>query len=415
MQIPDYYNALKFINSFTKSGAKVVDLSRFSALMNALGNPQNSFKTIHVAGTNGKGSVCQFIAAGLENAGYKTGKFTSPYIIKPEERIQINSQFITENALAYFVGIVKNAVENLPADYSQFEIFSAVMFLYFSGEEVDYAVIETGIGGSLDCTNIITPQLSVITNIDFDHTAILGDSIEKIAAHKAGIIKVNVPVVTTSTQNPAALEVIREVAAEKHAPLIIPQPPTLERADIYGNIFYYDANCYKTTMCGEHQIYNAITAAEALKVLGVSEKNIALALLTSLPARLQVVRSSPLLIVDGAHNDAAISAAMKTLSVLPKLTMILGFLDNKNYKTAFRRLLPLSQKIIAVDFFAVNAVRKEYFVDEAEKSGIAAGTADNAAHALQIAGTDDTLIIGSLYLASQMLHEIEQHSGKKAS
>ena len=185
-----YEQAIDYVNSSTKSGKPMENLARFVILMRLLGEPHKDFKSVHIAGTNGKGSTCEYICNALIKSGKTVGKFTSPYITCIEERIQLNNKNISRHAFAHLCEQVKKAVEESGIDgFSQFEILTAIGFLYFSKEQTDYAVIETGIGGTLDCTNVITPEISVITSVDYDHTALLGDTIPKIASHKAGIIK----------------------------------------------------------------------------------------------------------------------------------------------------------------------------------------------------------------------------------
>ena len=210
-----YRQSIEYINSFTKSGAPVADLSRFKALAAALGNPQDKLRFVHVAGTNGKGSLCEYISCGLISAGLKTGKFTSPYIMRLEERFQLDNVQISAELLAQCCGQVAQAVEKTGrTDYSQFEILTAMAFLFYLEEKADVVVLETGIGGTLDCTNVITPLLSVITTVDVDHRQILGDTVEAVAAHKAGIIKQGVPVVLSPCQQTAALPPVQRSWAQ---------------------------------------------------------------------------------------------------------------------------------------------------------------------------------------------------------
>lgn len=175
-----YNEAVSYLNSYTKSGRPVTDLSRFKGLMNELDNVQNNLNYLHIAGTNGKGSVSEYTALALEYAGYKTGKFTSPYINRVEERIQINGRLISENDFALYTEKVKEAADKTRCtDYSQFEILTALAFVYFFEQKCEKVVLETGIGGLLDCSNIIVPEISVITTVDLDHCSILGDTPEK--------------------------------------------------------------------------------------------------------------------------------------------------------------------------------------------------------------------------------------------
>ena len=190
----NYNEAMNFVNSYSKSGKAVTDLSRARELMKRIGNPEKQLKFVHVAGTNGKGSTVEYISNALIYSGYKTGQFTSPFILHYADRIRINGQEIDEKSLCEIAEKVKNSVAD--EEYSQFEITMAIALLWYAREKCDIVVLEAGIGGLLDCTNVIPPPVvAVITSISLDHTAILGDSVEKIAAQKAGIIKENSAVI----------------------------------------------------------------------------------------------------------------------------------------------------------------------------------------------------------------------------
>ncbi|MCL1789009.1 MAG: Mur ligase family protein [Oscillospiraceae bacterium] len=272
-------------------------------------------KYIHVAGTNGKGSVCAFIADSLIRAGKKTGKFTSPHVLNITERITVDNIPISHKALERLCGNI-----DCPKETPQFERLMKAAFLYFEEKHAEYAVIETGIGGLLDCTNIITPIVSVITKIGYDHTEILGDTIEEITRHKAGIIKEGVPVVTDPTQSEKVMRVIRETAAHKNARLIIPDKK--ER--------------FKLNMMGRYQNDNALTAAGALREMGIAPYFSQ----TSLPARMQIAGINPLIIVDGAHNPDGLREVMAEIDALPhkNKVMIEGMLPCKNYHVCLEEI-----------------------------------------------------------------------------
>jgi dihydrofolate synthase/folylpolyglutamate synthase len=284
------------------------------------------FKFIHVAGTNGKGSTCAFIAHGLIKAGYKTARFTSPHLFDINERITVNDKPIDNHR-----------IPDLPHDRYFITLWETALS-YFEECNVDYAVIETGIGGLLDCTNVITPVVSVITKIGFDHMDLLGDSIEKIAAHKAGIIKPGVPVVTDPTQLPQAMRVIRETARLNNAQLFIPQNSS-------ENPF----EC------------NKIVANETLSLLGVKGVNNP----PLPPGRMQTVCEKPLIIVDSAHNADAIRAVAGLLPQSPQMTVVFGMLKSKDYYACLKEL-PAHQCLITVEnvqdenevFAAIKAAKK---------------------------------------------------------
>lgn len=403
----EYSKAMAYLNGFTKSGAPIKDLSRFKTLMNGLDNVQDKLKHIHVAGTNGKGSVCEYTALALEYAGYKTGKFTSPYINRVEERIQINGAPISEGDLAFYIGKVKEAADKTHRiDYSQFEILTAAAFLYFSDKNCGITVMETGIGGLLDCSNIIDPILSIITTVDLDHCGILGDTPEKIARHKAGIIKPERPVILSPFQYDEVIRVVKEKAEETASKLIIPDSEKLKliKTDLNGAEFLYNGKPFVTGMCGKHQMINASAAIEALRELCIAEEHIETALKNAaVPARMEKMKG---FIIDGAHNVSGAKAAAELIKEQKgKKTLIVGMLKSKDYKGALAELLPVFDLVIAADFFSPDAVKREELIALTKASGREAAAANNAEEALKKAyetGADIKVICGSLYLCGLM-------------
>lgn len=407
----EYSEALNYLNTYTKSGKPIKDLSRFKGLMNELDNVQDNLKYIHIAGTNGKGSVSEYAALALEYSGFKTGKFTSPYINKIEERMQINGAPISEGDFAFYIEKAKNAAEKTCcSDYSQFEILNAAAFLYFYEKGCDYVVLETGIGGLLDCSNIITPVLSVITTVDLDHCGILGETIEKIARHKAGIIKPHRPVVLAPFQYEEVREVIRNKAGETGSELIIPEDRDLRLigADLSGTRFLYKNKEFETGMCGRHQMINAAAAIEALRKLSIGEKYIVSALKTAaVPARMEKLRG---FIIDGAHNVSGAKAAAELIGWQKgKKLLITGMLKSKDYKGALSVLIPEFDKVIAVDFFSPDAVRAEEIVKLAEELGRTGEIGKSAREAIDAAEKFEgelKVVCGSLYLCGAMRKEL---------
>lgn len=413
-----YNEAVGCLNSFTKAGKPIQDLSRFKNLMAVLGNVQDKLKHIHIAGTNGKGSICEYIALALEYCGCKTGKFTSPYINKVEERIQINGEPISESDFAFYIEKVKKAAEKTEcSDYSQFEILNAAAFLYFYDNQCDYVVLETGIGGSLDCSNIVDPVLSVITTVDLDHCKILGDTVEEIAAHKAGIIKPNRPAVISPFQFEPVLEVMKKRAAETKSRLIIPKETELElvNTDLNGTDFSYQGKPFHTKMCGRHQMINAAAAVEALRELKIGEGAIEKALRNAaVPARAEMLNG---FLVDGAHNVSGARALAKLIkTVNGKKVLITGMLKSKDYKGALSELLPLFDQIIAVDFFSGEAVKAEEIIELAEslnRKGEIAKSAEDAIHKAGNHAAELRVICGSLYLCGAMRKALLKGNSQK--
>jgi len=250
-----YQSALQFIHSLNRFGSKP-GLSRITELLSLLGNPQKNIACIHVAGTNGKGSTSTMISNALIEAGKKVGLYTSPYIIDFRERIQINNTYIPKRSLARLVNKVK-AVSKTMADHpTEFEFITAIMFLYFKEQKVDIAVIEVGLGGRFDATNVITPLASVITKISLDHTAVLGNTYKQIAFEKAGIIKQGVPTVVAPKQEQEALNEIIRVAEERQSKV---------------NVCELNKK-FELSLFGEYQQENATTAYNVLKLLNIMKK-----------------------------------------------------------------------------------------------------------------------------------------------
>lgn len=406
----DYRRAIAYINSFTKSGAPVADLSRFRALAAALGNPQDKLKFVHVAGTNGKGSVCEYITLGLMAMGKKVGKFTSPYIMRLEERIALNNTPISPERLALCCEKTARAAEKTGIDcFSQFEILTAMAFLYFLEEKTDAVVLETGIGGTLDCTNIVTPLLSVITTVDIDHKDILGNTAAEIAVHKAGIIKENIPAVSSPRQPDEVTEVLRKRAETVHAPFYMAQEGdfTVTETSLYGTDFLWKGRNYHTAMGGAHQALNAVCALNALTLLGADQAALDAAMAARLPARMELIqKDGQSWLIDGGHNINGADAAKALLAADSRdKAIIVGMLRNKDFLPVFRRLLPLAKQVVAVDFFAPNAVPAEEIVQISRSMGVPckiAPTAEKAAALALEADAQLNCVMGSLYLAGLM-------------
>lgn len=405
---------MSFLDRYTKSGAPVKGLGRFEALMHKLGDPQDSLKCVHIAGTNGKGSVTRMLAQSLALAGYKTGEFTSPFIYRYNDRIKINGREIPDGELSRIIGKIKPVLEGDDTGYSQFEITNAVAFIYFAEQKCDVAVLETGLGGLFDSTNIIRSNVcSVITSVSFDHTAVLGNTIEEIAYQKAGIIKDKCPVIVYPDNPPEAMDVIGKYADSRGSEMHVPDMNNIAARKVTPNgcEFIYRGEKFTTAMAGAHQIYNAVTAAEAAGVIAkkypaltadIVREGIASAVM---PSRCQIIRkSSPMVIVDGAHNPdgmKALSEFIKTLPHSPKI-MICGMSADKDRERAVLQIAPYIDKAFCVDGFTNNAVPAtelaKLFAD-----GEAMPLSEAYRMAYGCAGDRGLLLIGgSLYLASAL-------------
>lgn len=418
----NFNECMEFIGSYSRLGAKVTDLSRASELMNRIGNPENGLKFVHIAGTNGKGSTLEYIAGALEYSGYKTGKFTSPYVTHYTDRIRINEREIDEEVLGEICDFLSERVAD--REYSQFEISMAIAFLWFKREQCDIVVLEAGIGGLLDSTNIIPPPLlSVVTSIDYDHTAILGDTIEKIAAQKAGIIKSNSAVVLSGMQSsPEVNEIVRETAKEKGAEFVELE---LCKPAYAGGIYYpliYNGVISKPSMPGIHQYENAVTALTACcylrkKGFDILDKSIRKSIEnTTVKARAQYICGNPPAIVDGAHNPEGISALSDDIlrhisDGGQKIYAVMGMVNSKDYVECADIVSQYTEMIFTVDGFAANCVPADELariIAESEytevKSVGALQKAVKKAEKLALKNNGIVVVCGSLYLASEYLN-----------
>ena len=396
-----YNEILNYIHSLG-AFSHTAGLERIRKVCDLLGNPQERFKSIHIAGTNGKGSVCTFISTALKCAGYKVGCFVSPYITDFCERIQINGEHISHDDLCR----LSQKVIDTNVELTEFEFITAVGFLYFSESNVDVAVLETGLGGRFDATNVISsPLVSVITKIGLDHTAVLGDTIEQIATEKCGIIKCD-NVVTSHNQSIDALNVIKQYAPS----VIVPDVDLLENVSIklFGNSFAYKGTSYKTTLGGAYQIENALIAIETLKKcdLCVDDKAIKQGLEKAfIPARLEVASHSPLIVIDGAHNPDGATMLKVALSECENVTAIVGVMRDKNYNEVLSQTLPHCKNVICTAPNVPRALPSEELVAVAQKYCDNTFTAQNLKDALalakQKAENNPIFIFGSLYLASE--------------
>lgn len=350
----NYQQALDYLftqlHMFSKLGSKAykADLSNTILLCNKLHNPQLQFPTVHIAGTNGKGSVSHTLAAILQTAGYKTGLYTSPHLKDFRERIKINGVMCSKDFVVQFTNTMKNFIEQHHPSF--FEITVAMAFEYFAQEKVDIAIIETGLGGRLDSTNIITPQLSVITNISLDHIQILGETLELIASEKAGIIKQNTPVVIGETL-PETKNVFEQKANTVNAPIVFAEQENKVINFFYNhellaieieNNFNKQRTKYNLDLTGIYQTKNIITVLSAvhqLQKIGwkINEEHLHQALqnvkkITGLQGRWQLLKTSPTVIADVAHNEAGIKQVLHQLKNISykHLHIVVGMVKDKD-------------------------------------------------------------------------------------
>lgn len=400
-------------------------LDRIKKLLKELGNPQLSLKCIHIAGTNGKGSITAMISSILIAQGYKVGMYTSPYLEEFEERIQINGKNIPKERLCQVMTKVSEAeklIDPMNLDTpTEFEIITAAMFLYFYEENIDYAVVEVGLGGRLDPTNIIIPLVSVISSISYDHMALLGNSLEEIAWEKAGIIKEGVPIVSYPQQREARF-VIERVAAEKNSKLIMVKEDSgqlLEIEDTYQVVKFSTENSNYTislALLGKVQIYNCavvIHTVEALMVLGVviSKEAIYEGLKkVTWKGRMELMRTKPYVLLDGAHNIDGIEKLTESIDIYfkyNKLYLIIGILEDKQLEDMLKIITPKAEKVIAVSPNSYRAESSEKLrnrILKYNREALAMNCYEEAVkYALSLCENEDLLVIcGSLYMIGDM-------------
>lgn len=360
-----YQQTLEYIKNLTKFGMNL-GLGRIQELLNRLGNPQLKLKTIHVGGTNGKGSTTSMIAKVLQQASYRVGVFTSPHLHRYTERFCINGVEISEQQVADLIQEIKPHLEAMVADGfehpTEFEVSTALACYYFEQQQVDLAIFEVGLGGAIDSTNVVQPLVSVITNVSIDHMDYLGHTVTEIARVKAGIIKPGVPVVTAATG--AALTVIEEVCKKQQAPLtVVGQQISWQQTtnpSLTGQCFTITSprQVYEhifLPLLGEHQQINATTAVAVLEQLnqyGISiTPEIARQGLAKVnwPGRFEVLSGPPTIVMDGAHNLAGAQALAHTLQTYfpqRRLVMVLGMLGDKERKRVIETLAPLAAAIM---------------------------------------------------------------------
>lgn len=425
----NYSEAMNFIANTSRFGMNF-GLSRVEKMLELLGNPQNKIKCIHIAGTNGKGSTTAMITSILKEEGYTVGMYTSPYLEEFEERIQINGVNIPKERLAELVSKIKEVSEQIISlgfdNPTQFEIITAIMFLYFAEENVDYAVIEVGLGGRLDATNVIDPVLVVITSISYDHMNILGETIEEIAGEKCGIIK-NSPVVTYP-QVEEAMKVIEEKCKEKSVQLIKTLENSIKEVIINKNDNTQKIKLevgnelkeYKLALIGKHQVRNAMVALNAIeifKTLGgrVREESIKAGLENvKWIGRMEKLNKNPMVVIDGAHNIDGIRTlkeSIKEYFSYNKLILILGILGDKQVKEMVNTIGSLGENIILTEPHNERAesldVMESYLKEENKNVYKIMNYREAYEKALELANDDDlVLICGSLYMIGDMRKEI---------
>ena len=425
-----YNKALDYLYAFVDYSLKhsselakaEFNLDRMFALMEELGNPHSTYPIIHVAGTKGKGSVSALCASALQAAGYKVGLYTSPHLLDYCERIQVNGEPISHEFMVELVEEIKPAIAKIPK-LTTFEITTALGFLAFARNDVNAAVIEVGLGGRLDATNIVTPKVSVITSLSYDHTAVLGNTLTLIAGEKAGIIKQGVPVVS-SPQKAEALETLERVAKKSNSDFILVGKEVefeyLE-ASLDGQSLHIVDNLRHSTLdlrlplLGSHQIENAATAYTALKTSGISISDEAIQKGFSQVkwrARFEIARREPPIIFDSAHNQDSFAKLRETLDTYfpdKQVYLIFGASEDKNIPGMFAEMKTKIEKLIVTRADHPRALEPEKIIELAKQAGLeseAVSPVESAfARALELSEKDGSIVLsaGSMFVTAEVM------------
>ncbi|SNX55074.1 folylpolyglutamate synthase/dihydrofolate synthase family protein [Thermoanaerobacterium sp. RBIITD] len=410
-----YQDAIDYIHNTYKFGVKL-GLDNIRRLLEYMDNPQEKLKIIHVAGTNGKGSTCSFINSILIDAGYKVGLYTSPYLEEFEERMRINNENIPKEKLTNYVEYIKPIIDKMISEGynhpTEFEVITAIAFKYFYDEKVDFVVLEVGLGGRYDATNVINkPLVSVITTIDFDHMDKLGDTISKIAFEKAGIIKQD-GIVVSFYQRDEALKVIKEICDLKNATLTVMNADDVKINESNSVHQIFDYKNYKNLeirIIGKHQIYNAVLAVMAIDKLKSYGINIDIDTIkkglneAKWPGRIEVINRSPLIVIDGAHNPQGMKVLKDALKLFTykKLILVVGMLKDKDTSNMIKLITPEADYVITTMPISERAYTAEELSEKISSTNVLHfDNIDDATDmALKMAHQDDmVLFCGSLYM-----------------
>jgi dihydrofolate synthase/folylpolyglutamate synthase len=429
----NYNEAIENIHAFGKFGSKL-GLSRMTRLMALLGNPQDALRIIHVAGTNGKGSVCRYIYTMLQEAGYRTGIYTSPYLERFTERIEFDGQEITEEDLARYTTMVLEKAAIMVAEggesATEFEVITAIGFCYFADRKADFLVLEVGLGGTGDSTNIVKhPEVAVITSISFDHMDYLGDTLCEIAIEKAGIIKAKTPVVVC-VEDPSAKEAIRQVASAMQSEwwdvALYKTDHVLKTIDGYGfdvKIVEKQYENLQIGMIGMHQIRNAVCALTAVEVL---RKNNLISITDEMiysgmkkakqTGRFEVLKKTPYFIIDGAHNEAgaeSLAEAMSDHFKGKRILMVVGMLSDKKIDKILDVFFSITEDFIASEPDNPRKLSADELCAQILSKGKACRAIPDVWDAVRFAADqekrfDVILFAGSLYLIGKVRHILNE-------
>lgn len=412
--------AVSYIHSQKRFGPKP-GLDRVRKLLSLVGDPHQKLRFVHIAGTNGKGSTTMMLASVLRQAGYRTGSFISPFVLDFRERFQINGEMIPPEKLAELTERLRPFVEQMNAageTVAEFELVTALGMLYFYEERCDIVCLEVGIGGLYDSTNVIsTPLAAVITAVSFDHTDMLGDTLEEIARQKAGIIKQDTDAVCYALNPPEVVGELMRQCAKTASRLHLPSPAAVKeiRTGLDGTGFVYEEQPYHIPLAGEHQAYNALSVLQTVEILcrkgfSISQQAVEQGLAAAaFPARFELVHEHPLIVIDGAHNPGGAEALARTLRQFPAQpkAAVIGALKEKEYQCLLKEICPMCKRVVAVDIHSLRALPKEELCRAASAyCGDCVTEAELSAalrRAAEAVGEDGMVIVcGSLYLASEI-------------
>ena len=426
MSLQSYDEAIEWLFEVRRFGSKP-GLKIIRYLLEKIGNPHNSFKSLHVTGTNGKGSTTAMTSSILVTAGYKVGMFASPHLISFTERIQINNKEITQEEVMGHISELKPIIEEMEKDPELrhptfFEIITTIAFKHFAEREVDFAVLEVGMGGELDATNVVKALVSVVTNVSLEHTAVLGDTVEEIARKKGGIIKKG-GVLITATEDESVYEVLSNMCKARDSMIfrvgrditVEPVKPTNQGQLFNLKGFNGEYRNLSIPLMGKHQLTNAATAAaavEALSFYGIdtTEADIQVGLRnTRWPGRLETVATSPLVVLDGAKDIAASEAAAKAMSDFSydKLTLVVSISSDKKVTEMMDNFSKVADRfIITAHSVQMRAAKPERIAREAEKHGVPYVVINDVKEAVKHAvdsssSKDMVLVIGSVFLVGE--------------
>lgn len=417
--------ALQYIHTRTRFGSQK-SLDRIRALMKALGDPQKQLKFVHVAGTNGKGSVSTMTAEIAKESGYRVGLYTSPYLVRFTERFRVNGEQMPGDKLAELANRVKAAADGLlneGMECTEFEIVTAIGFCWFAEEKCDLVVLEVGLGGRLDATNVIdTPLCAAIVPVSLDHTAILGNTVEQIAAEKGGIIKTGGTVVCAADQPDEAVSVLEAICVERGARLVKTEKQAVEciETGLSGTVVRYKGETYRLAMGGAHQAYNASCVLEIVGVLrengfALLEEAVKAALKKArIHGRLEMLCEKPMLIVDGAHNPAASAVLREAIKKLPvkRRIAVMAVMEDKDFTAVVADIAGVCDAVVCCAVPDMpRSCKAQKLAEVVRGCGTAAEAADSIDEALEkaqeLAGEDGAVIVcGSLYLVGTVCGKV---------